>query len=990
MEAKPLCSLLKNVRFTPIPAKDLSAPMAPAYEPSQVEAGWQEWWDQSHFFTPDAQAARGENKFVMMIPPPNVTGALHIGHALFVAIQDTLARWHRMKGEHTLWLPGIDHAGIATQSVVERQLLKLEGLTRHDLGRDLFLERVWQWKEEYGGRIFQQMKHLGVSVDWTRQAFTMDAKLSRAVTEAFVQLWDKGLVYRSNRLVNWSCHLKTALSDLEVDSEELKGSTHLSIPGYDKRIEFGVMHEFAYKVQDSDEEVVVATTRIETMLGDVAVAVHPADPRFAHLIGKRLVHPFIPEREVLIVADDILVDMAIGTGAVKITPAHDYNDYECGKRHGLPIINILSEEGKINENGGQYAGMRRFDCRKKIITDLEALGLYKGKKNHEMRLGICSRSGDAIEPYLKPQWYVNCTGMAERACEAVRSNALQILPKQYEATWFRWLENIKDWCVSRQLWWGHRIPAYIVKVKSASGELYYEPQTDVTEHWVVGRTYEEALERAQKLKREESDTVELSQDEDVLDTWFSSGLFPFSTLGWPNTEDADFQGFYPGTILETGTDILFFWVARMVMMGQELTGQLPFKTVYLHPIVRDSQGRKISKSLGNVIDPLEIISGVSLESLLKKLYEGNLDPKELKRAETEKRKEFAQGIPECGADALRFGMLAYMVQGRSINLDIKRVIGYRQFCNKLWNAVKFALVYLPEGFVPDQDFLALKAEFSTVDRWILSRLNKAIEAANIHLSEYSFGEVVQALFNFWLYEVCDVYLEAIKPVMRSEGQAKHIAQNILYLCLDVGLRLMHPMTPFITEELYQRLPKHEDKAVSISIARYPEPIPALADSEVEAAFAKLLEVVGTIRSIMASLSIFGKRPRVFIRSSSPYVETLVQGLDLIATLAKAGSAELVGSDSPAGCVMNLTGHDTEVFLEVTGIVNVEAEVKKLERKLQQAKKYIETIDKKRQVPNFEQKTPAEIKQDMVERREASEQEVHKLTEEIERLRLFTS
>lgn len=924
-----------------------------------------------------------------MIPPPNVTGALHIGHALFVAIEDTLARWHRMKGEHTLWLPGVDHAGIATQSVVEKQLSKLEGLTRHDLGRERFLERVWQWKEEYGGRIFSQMKKLGVSVDWTRQAFTMDDKLSRGVTEAFVQMWDKGLVYRANRLVNWSCYLKTAISDLEVDTEELKGSTYLSIPGYDKRIEFGVMHEFAYKVADTDEEIVISTTRIETMLGDTAVAVHPADPRYAHLIGKQLLHPFIPDRHMVIVGDEVLVDMAFGTGAVKITPAHDHNDYESGKRHSLPIINIFTEEGLINENGGQYAGMKRFDCRRKIIADLEGLGLYRGKKNHEMRLGLCSRSGDAIEPYLKPQWYIDCNNMAARACEAVRSGDLEILPKQFEATWFRWLEGIKDWCVSRQLWWGHRIPAYIVTVKNAAGEPLFVPQPDTSDHWVVGRTYEEALERAQKFKQNADDVVELSQDEDVLDTWFSSGLFPFSTLGWPNTEDPDFQAFYPGTILETGADILFFWVARMVMMGQELTGSLPFKTIFLHPIVRDSQGRKISKSLGNVIDPLEIISSISLDAMIAKLHEGNLDVKELKRAETEKRKDFPSGIPECGADALRFGMLAYMSQGRSINLDVKRIIGYRQFCNKLWNAVKFALVYLPEGFTPDYDFLAARAEFTTIDKWILSRLNKAIEATNSQLTEYSFGDAVQTLFSFWLYEVCDVYLEAIKPVMRSEGRAKHFAQNILYLCLDHGLRLMHPMTPFITEELYQRLPTHPDKAISISIASYPEPIPELTDPEVEAAVGKLLEVNGAIRSIMSSLNIFGKKPRVFIKSSSPFAFILAQELSLITTLTKAGESQIIEADPPAGCVMNLVGHDTEVFLEVSGLVNVAAEVKKLEKKLTAAQQTIEKIDKKMQLPTFQEKTPAEIKQDLIDRRAASETEVSKLSEEIARLRIFT-
>ncbi len=614
--------------------KILDGIFPPTYQPKYVEAAWQSWWETKGYYKPDVAAglaAAQEDKFVMVIPPPNVTGSLHLGHALTNAVEDTLTRWHRMNGKVTLWVPGTDHAGIATQSVVEKRLKKEENLTRHDLGRDEFVKRVWEWKETYGNKITGQIRSLGASCDWGREAFTMDANLSTAVTEAFCKFHEDGLLYRDTRLVNWSCALRSAISDIEVDYEDLEGRTFLPMPGHDpsKKYEFGMITSFAYKVDGSpDQELVVATTRLETMLGDTAVAIHPDDPRYKHLHGKYLVHPFV-NRKIPIITDGTLVDMSFGTGAVKVTPAHDPNDYACGKRNNLDFIIMLSEDGTIAATGGQYAGMQRYDCREKIEKDLKELGLFRGKEVNKMRLGRCSRSGDIIEPMLTPQWYVNCSSMASRATAAVRNGDLKIVPAMHEETWYYWLDNIRDWCISRQLWWGHRIPAYFARINGEVALERNEPSNN--RRWVVARTEEEALKKASAMLGVATTEITLEQDEDVLDTWFSSGLFPFSVFGWPNKTD-DFKAFYPTSLLETGLDILFFWVARMVMMGLHLTDTLPFTTVYLHAMVRDKYGRKMSKSLGNVIDPLEVIYGCTLEDLLKKIEQGNLAAREVSRS----------------------------------------------------------------------------------------------------------------------------------------------------------------------------------------------------------------------------------------------------------------------------------------------------------------------------------------------------------------------
>ncbi|KAH0486047.1 MAG: uncharacterized protein KVP18_003862, partial [Porospora cf. gigantea A] len=645
--------------------RDSNCELAGAYDPKAVEMGWAQWWDEEAFFHEEPDDKCSKDKFVMMIPPPNVTGSLHLGHTLTVAIEDTITRYNRMLGKKVLWLPGVDHAGIATQSVVERRLLADEGKSRHDYGRTKFLEKVWDWKNVHGNHINNQLRRLGVSVDWEREAFTMDARLSKGVEEAFVRMFDSGYIYRDTRLVSWCPYLKTALSDIEVDPMEVSKPDRIRIPGYEKTIEVGMLWHFKYPVKgQTDRHIEVATTRLETMLGDVAVAVHPEDARYKDLVGCELEHPFLPERKIVVVSDTY-VSQEFGTGAVKITPAHDKNDYDLGRRHKLPMINVFTLDGMMNTDAGEFAGQHRFECRVKLEKRLEELGLMGEKvpNTKAMQIPRCSRSNDVIEYMLMPQWYVDCKSAAARATAAVRQGDLRIVPEMYEKTWFQWLDNIKDWCISRQLWWGHQIPAYRV----------VEPAQE-TEVWVAAKSMEAAEAKARaKLNCD----VKMQRDEDVLDTWFSSGLFPFSTLGWPE-DTPDFRSFFPNTMLETGHDILFFWVARMVMMSFILLDCLPFHTVYLHAMVRDAHGKKMSKSLGNVIDPIEVIEGITLPSMQANLQNNaNLSEKEIKRASDAQKKDFPKGIPECGADALRYGMLAYTKQGRNINLDVQRVIGYR-------------------------------------------------------------------------------------------------------------------------------------------------------------------------------------------------------------------------------------------------------------------------------------------------------------------------
>ncbi|PWN48942.1 putative VAS1-valyl-tRNA synthetase [Violaceomyces palustris] len=929
--------------------KDLSEPMENGYNPQHVEQSWFQWWEKSGFYTPDEPTEEHpydpERTFVVPAPPPNVTGSLHIGHALTISIQDALIRWHRMRGFRVLFNPGYDHAGIATQSVVEKRLAKTESKSRYDYGRERFLEKVFEWKDEYQGRIANQMRRLGASYDFTREAFTMDAQRSKAVTEAFCTLHEQGIIYRANRLVNWCVKLNTTLSNLEVDQKELAGRTLMNVPGYpaNERVEFGVITSFAYPVEGSDERIVVATTRIETMLGDTGVAVHPDDPRYKHLHGKFVVHPFLPERRIPIITDSIVVDMEFGTGAVKMTPAHDPNDYEAGVRNKLEFINILNDDGTLNHHAGPFEGMKRFHARRAVTEALKERGLYIETKDNPMTVPICSRSGDIIEPIMKPQWWVNCKPLAAAAIERVKAGEMTITPAANEKEFFRWMENIQDWCISRQLWWGHRCPVYFVNIEGL------EQERDDAKYWVAGRDLEEADRKAAELvaslEAEGSRrSYTLEQDEDVLDTWFSSGLWPFSIMGWPEKTN-DLQHYYPSSLLETGWDILFFWVARMVMLGIHLTGQVPFKEVFCHAMVRDAHGRKMSKSLGNVIDPLDVIEGISLEGLHTKLKEGNLDDKEIAKAAQGQKKDFPKGIPQCGTDALRFALCAYTSAGRDINLDILRVEGYRKFCNKLWNATKFALMKLEGGFQPRSDELPSGDE-STVERWILHRLNSACKEVEQSLSERNFMSATTAVYNFWLYELCDVYIEAIKPVTGDDAKgaerderARNSAQNTLYTCLDAGLKLLHPFMPYVTEELWQRLPRRASAgggAETISLSSYPVWMEEREDPTSANDFDSVFSAVRAVRGMASDYGLLSnvqvylessdERTREMVRGQEEVVKTLIKGCTSVQTVAP-GSV-------PAGCAVKSISSHLNAHLLVRGLVNLESELTKMEKKLE--------------------------------------------------------
>ncbi|MDA1343106.1 MAG: valine--tRNA ligase, partial [Proteobacteria bacterium] len=747
--------------------------MEKTYAPHDIEQRLYENWEAKGYFAPSGQ---GE-PYCIMIPPPNVTGSLHMGHGFNNTIMDTLIRYHRMQGRNTLWQVGTDHAGIATQMVVERQLVG-EGLTRHDLGRDKFLEKVWGWKAESGGTITRQLRRLGSSVDWTRERFTMDEGLSKAVQEAFVQLYDDGLIYRGKRLVNWDPKLHTAISDLEVVSEEEKGS----------------MWHFRYPLADGSGHLVVATTRPETMLGDTAVAVNPNDDRYQHLIGKTILLP-ITHREIPIITDDY-VDPEFGTGCVKITPAHDFNDFEVGKRHNLPLINVLDLDAKIvseftaltfegyaSTHGEKapeaYTGLDRFEARKKIVSELESLGLLEKIAPHTLKVPRGDRSGAVIEPWLTDQWYVNAKELAKPAIKAVEDGDIKFVPQQYENLYFSWMRDIQDWCISRQLWWGHRIPAWY----DNNGKVY------------VGRDETEV-----RTKYALSTEIALRQDEDVLDTWFSSGLWTFSTLGWPE-QTPELKTFHPTDVLVTGFDIIFFWVARMIMMTMHFmkhengSPQVPFKNVYVHGLVRDGEGQKMSKSKGNVLDPLDIIDGITLDELVTKRTSGLMQPQMAEKIDKRTRKEFPDGIAPYGCDALRFTFASLASTGRDIKFDMGRVEGYRNFCNKLWNAANYVLMNT-QG--KDCGFSGSVFKQNQIDQWILSRLNQVIGETRNALDSYRFDHAAQAIYDFTWNEFCDWYIELSKVSLQSEDEMIQIgARHTLLTVLGTVLQLTHPIMPFI-------------------------------------------------------------------------------------------------------------------------------------------------------------------------------------------------
>lgn len=900
-----------------------------AYNPKNVESSWYSWWENQGYFEPelDNGEIKKQGVFSIPAPPPNVTGALHIGHALTIAIQDTLIRFNRMKGKTTLFLPGFDHAGISTQSVVEKQVWKTEKKTRHDYGREKFVGKVWEWKEEYHLRIKDQVKRLGASYDWSREAFTLNPDLSEAVTEAFVRLHEDGTIYRASRLVNWSTKLNTAISNLEVDNKNIAGRTLLSVPDYDEKIEFGVLTSYSYRVVDSDETITVATTRPETLFGDTGVAVHPKDPRYTHLHGKFVQHPFL-DRKIPIVTDDEAVDMEFGTGAVKITPAHDQNDYNTGKRHNLEFVNIFTDDGLLNENcGDQWKGIKRFHARAKVIEELKKQGLYVDQKDNEMTIPLCSRSGDVIEPLLKPQWWVRQDEMAKEAIKAVKSGDITITPKTSEKEYFHWMENIQDWCISRQLWWGHRCPVYFVVIEGEEGDRLDN------NYWIAGRSYEEALEKANKRFAGQKFTLE--QDEDVLDTWFSSGLWPISTLGWPH-KTRDLELFSPNSMLETGWDILFFWVSRMILLSLKLTGKVPFKEVFCHSLVRDAQGRKMSKSLGNVIDPLDVITGISLEALHDKLKLGNLDPKEIEKAEAGQKQSYPNGIPECGTDALRFALCAYTTGGRDINLDILRVEGYRKFCNKIYQATKFVLGRLGDDYQPPATSGKSGLE-SLVEKWILHKLTVATKEVTAHLDNREFSEATSSIYNFW-YDLCDVYIENSKSLIQDgTPEQKKSAQDTLYTCIDGALRLIHPFMPYVTEEMWQRLPRRAgEKAQSITVAAYPEYEASFDDVESLEAYELVLNITKGARSLLSQYNIL-KNGQVYVETTDDKVREIVkdQQDSIVALIKGVEKIDVVeaGQAVPSGCALNGVSATTTVHVLVKGQIDLDSEIAKVTKKL---------------------------------------------------------
>ncbi|HGO5824570.1 TPA: valine--tRNA ligase [Mannheimia haemolytica] len=920
--------------------------MEDRFNPSAVEQALYQHWESQGYFKPSEDI--NAPSYCIAIPPPNVTGSLHMGHAFQQTLMDTLIRFHRMEGHNTLWQSGTDHAGIATQMVVERKIAAEEGKTRHDYGREAFINKIWDWKAYSGGTISQQMRRLGNSIDWDRERFTMDEGLSNAVKEVFVRLHEEGLIYRGKRLVNWDPKLHTAISDLEVENKESKGSLwHFRYP-----LANGA------KTADGLDYLVVATTRPETMLGDTAVAVHPEDERYQALIGKSVILP-LANREIPIIADEY-VDREFGTGVVKITPAHDFNDYEVGKRHGLPMVNVMTlnadirAEAEIIGTDGKpladyaapipadYQGLERFAARKKIVADFEALGLLEQIKPHDLKVPYGDRGGVPIEPMLTDQWYVSVKPLAEVATKAVEDGEIQFVPKQYENLYFSWMRDIQDWCISRQLWWGHRIPAW------------YDEQGNV----YVARSEEEV-----RSKYSLNADVALKQDEDVLDTWFSSGLWTFSTLGWPeNTKEL--KMFHPTDVLITGFDIIFFWVARMIMFTMHFIKdengkpQVPFKTVYVTGLIRDEQGQKMSKSKGNVLDPIDMIDGISLDDLLEKRTGNMMQPQLAEKIAKATRKEFADGIVAHGTDALRFTLTALASNGRDINWDMKRLEGYRNFCNKLWNASRYVLTNdkldLSEGEV----------EFSLADRWIESQFNRTVETFRTALSQYRFDLVANAIYEFTWDQFCDWYLELTKPIFfKGTDAQRRGASRTLVNVLEKLLRLIHPVMPFITEEIWQKVKGFVGiEADTIMLQKFPQFDPLAIDETAENQINFIKEVIVAVRNIRAESNIAPSKGLDLIARNFSADEVAILNTNevLLKSMAKLDSVKVLENGENAPLSVAKLVANGEILIPMAGFINKEAELARLTKEMDKLKGEVARIEGKLSNEAFVAKAPEQV------------------------------